>query len=50
VKLAHLGLMIRVKNVLTPEQQDKLKTLAPPRPGQMDRRGPPPPDAPEDNE
>jgi Spy/CpxP family protein refolding chaperone len=50
IKLTHMGLMIRVKNQLTPDQQDKLKNLAPPRPNGMDRRGPPPPEAPEDNE
>jgi Spy/CpxP family protein refolding chaperone len=29
VKTAHLTLMIRVKNILTPEQQDKARTLSP---------------------
>jgi Spy/CpxP family protein refolding chaperone len=43
IKLTHLGLMIRVKNALTPAQQEKLKTLRPPRPERTDRRGPPPP-------
>jgi len=47
IKLTHLGLMIRVKNSLTPEQQDKLKALAPPRPERSDRRGPRPPQAPQ---
>jgi Spy/CpxP family protein refolding chaperone len=47
IKLTHLGLMIRVKNTLTPEQQDKLKSLAPPRPDHADRRGPRPPQAPD---
>jgi Spy/CpxP family protein refolding chaperone len=50
MKLTHLGLMIRVKNTLTPDQQDKLKALAPPRPNRSDRQGPPPPQAPDDNE
>ena len=31
VKTAHLGLMIRVKNVLTEQQQDKARTLKPQR-------------------
>jgi Spy/CpxP family protein refolding chaperone len=31
VKTAHLGLMIRVKNVLTQEQQDKARALRPQR-------------------
>ena len=31
VKTAHLGLMIRVKNVLTEEQQDKARALRPQR-------------------
>jgi len=31
VKTAHLGLMIRVKNVLTEEQQDKVRALRPQR-------------------
>ena len=47
IKLTHLGLMIRVKNILTSEQQDKLKALAPPRPEHSDRRGPRPPQAPD---
>ena len=32
VKTAHIGLMIRVKNQLTPDQQQKLRDLRPPRP------------------
>ena len=37
VKTAHLGLMIRVKNLLTEEQQDKARALKPQRPtGQPD--------------
>ena len=32
VKTAHLGLMIRVKNLLTDEQQDKARALKPQRP------------------
>lgn len=43
IKLTHLGLMIRVKNTLTPEQQEKLKSLEPPRRERSDRRGPRPP-------
>ena len=37
IKAAHLTLMIRVKNVLTPDQQDKAQSLAPPR-GDRTRR------------
>jgi Spy/CpxP family protein refolding chaperone len=47
MKRLHLELLIRVKNTLTPEQQVKLRTLAPPRTGRFGRRargGPPPPD------
>jgi Spy/CpxP family protein refolding chaperone len=40
MKRNHLELLIRVKNVLTPEQQAKLRQLAPGRPG----RGGEPPD------
>ena len=48
IKLTHLGLMIRVKNSLTPEQQEKLKSLAPPpRQERSDRRGPRPPQSPD---
>jgi Spy/CpxP family protein refolding chaperone len=43
MKTAHMGLMIRVKNQLTPEQQQKLKDLRPARPPLP----PEPPDAPE---
>ena len=50
VKLTHMGLMIRVKNQLTPDQQATLKSLAPPPPARMNGRGAPPPEAPEDNE
>ncbi len=45
IKLTHLGLMIRVKNTLTPEQQEKLKSLAPTR--QERSRGPRPPQGPD---
>jgi len=34
IKMTHLGLMIRVKNVLSAEQQQKLRDLRPPRPDQ----------------
>lgn len=38
IKTAHLTLMIRVKNLLTPEQQEKAKALMPQRPaGPPDR-------------
>jgi hypothetical protein len=50
MKLTHLGLMIRVKNSLTAEQQDKLKSLAPPRPERGAGPGPRPPQSPDDNE
>ena len=40
LKTAHLGLMIRVKNQLTPEQQQKLQALRPAHP----RRPPAPAD------
>jgi Spy/CpxP family protein refolding chaperone len=40
IKTAHMGMMIRVKNLLTAEQQDKLQKMRPQRPmGPM-----PPPD------
>ena len=46
MKRLHLELLIRVKNALTPEQQAKLRKLAPPRAGRFGRGGPggPPPD------
>lgn len=47
MKRIHLELLIRVKNTLTPEQQAKLRTLAPPRRARLGGRGPrdgPPPD------
>ena len=47
IKLTHLGLMIRVKNSLTPEQQEKLKSLAPPRQERSDRHGSRPPQGPD---
>src|SRR5262249_13743205 len=49
VKTAHMGLMIRVKNRLTPEQQQKLRDLRPAHPPHPpDAPGPPePPEAPE---
>jgi len=51
IKMEHLGLMIRVKNMLTPDQQDTLKSLAPPRPQRPDRPGQPPvPPTPDDSE
>ena len=53
IKMEHLGLMIRVKNTLTPDQQEKLKSLAPPRPERADRPGrpaPPMPPSPDDSE
>lgn len=47
VKLAHMGMMVRVKNLLTADQQSKLKDLRPSGPmgpmGPPD--GPPPPEA-----
>lgn len=36
IKAAHLGLLVRIKNILTPEQQDKLRTAR-----DVDRCGPP---------
>jgi len=36
VKTAHIGLMIRVKNQLTPDQQQKLRDLRPPHPPMPD--------------
>ena len=47
MKRVHLELLIRVKNALTPEQQAKLRTLAPPRRGRFgggEPGGPPPDD------
>ena len=46
MKRAHLGLLIRVKNLLTPAQQAKLKTLEPqgPRGPRGPQRGGPPPE------
>jgi Spy/CpxP family protein refolding chaperone len=41
MKKGHLGLMIRVKNLLTPDQQKKLEEMRPPQPPQ-----PPQPPAP----
>jgi Spy/CpxP family protein refolding chaperone len=40
MKRVHLELLIRVKNTLTPEQQVKLRRLAPPRRGRFARGGP----------
>ena len=46
MKRVHLQLLIQVKNALTPEQQAKLRTLAPMRRGRFGGDGPggPPPD------
>ena len=44
MKRIHLELLIRVKNALTPEQQAKLRTLAPPRSARRGRPDGPPPD------
>ena len=45
MKRVHLQLLIQVKNALTPEQQAKLRTLAPPRRGRFGGGpGGPPPD------
>ena len=46
MKRVHLQLLIQVKNALTPEQQAKLRTLAPPHRGRFGGGGPggPPPD------
>jgi Spy/CpxP family protein refolding chaperone len=41
IKMTHLGLMIRVKNVLSPEQQQKLRDL---KPARSDRPGGPNPE------
>lgn len=40
IKKTHLGLLIRIKNQLTPSQQEKLRALRPARPGPPFRRGP----------
>src|SRR5437773_11514440 len=40
IKKAHLGLLLRIKNQLTPSQQEKLRALQPARPGPPFRRGP----------
>ena len=40
MKRVHLQLLIQVKNALTPEQQTKLRTLAPPRRGRFGGGGP----------
>ena len=53
IKMEHLGLMIRVKNNLTPDQQETLKSLAPPRPdrsNRSDRPEPPMTPNPDDSE
>jgi Spy/CpxP family protein refolding chaperone len=42
LKRAHLGLLIRVKNLLTPAQQATLRKLEPRGPRGMRRPGPPP--------
>ena len=47
IKMEHLGLMIRVKNTLTADQQEKLKSLAPPRRDRSDRSDRPAPPAPQ---
>jgi len=46
MKRVHLQVLIQVKNALTPEQQAKLRTLAPPRRGRFGGGpgGPPPGD------
>lgn len=41
VKKTHFTLLIRIKNQLTPSQQEKLRTLRPARPGPMGGGGPP---------
>jgi Spy/CpxP family protein refolding chaperone len=54
IKKAHLSLLLRIKNQLTPSQQEKLRALQPARPGPSFHRGPevrpgpPPPRGPED--
>jgi len=40
IKKTHLSLLLRIKNHLTPSQQEKLRTLRPARPGPPFRRGP----------
>ena len=40
IKKAHLALLIRIKNQLTPSQQEKLRALRPARPRPPFRRGP----------
>jgi Spy/CpxP family protein refolding chaperone len=40
IKKTHLSLLIRIKNQLTPSQQEKLRTLRPSRPGPPFRHGP----------
>lgn len=40
IKKAHLALLIRIKNQLTPSQQEKLRSLRPARPRPPFRRGP----------
>jgi Spy/CpxP family protein refolding chaperone len=40
IKKAHLGLLLRIKNQLTPDQQEKLRALRPARPRLLFHRGP----------
>ncbi len=40
IKKAHLTLLLRIKNQLTPSQQEKLQTLRPIQPGPLFRHGP----------
>jgi Spy/CpxP family protein refolding chaperone len=40
IKKTHLSLLLRIKNQLTPSQQEKLRALRPTRPGPPFRRGP----------
>jgi Spy/CpxP family protein refolding chaperone len=40
IKKMHLSLLIRIKNQLTPSQQEQLRALRPPHPGPPFRRGP----------
>ena len=40
IKKMHLGLLIRIKNQLTPSQQEKLRALRPARPGPPFHHGP----------
>lgn len=47
IKMLHMGMAIRIKNQLTPDQQTKLQTMRGPRPdGRRRERGPDGPDGP----